>query len=109
MGLLPLVLSALSIFSGFVIISITVSFIIYKIKSPGRKPYQENQTTPAIKPIYVHKVSAEPVRTQPANFPQVNYPDDKFNRVPKHPFNESARFQVINSVNMMSNSIHSHR
>jgi hypothetical protein len=96
MGLLPLIFSSLSIFTILVVITLLISFITYKIKSPKRRPYLENQPVPVaipISPVYVQNVrEQEIIRQEP-----VVYQTRQVSRAPQQQYNTSERFQVLNS------------
>lgn len=97
MGLLPLIFSSLSIFTTLVVITLLISFITYKIKSPKRRPYLENQPVPVaipINPVYVQTIrEQEIIRQEPA----VVYQTRQVSRMPQQQYSTSERFQVLNS------------
>lgn len=96
MGLLPLIFSSLSIFTILVVITLLISFITYKIKSPKRRPYLENQPIPVAIPInqvYVQNLREEEIiRQEP-----VVYQTRQVSRMPQQQYSTSERFQVLNS------------
>ncbi|MGE5497983.1 MAG: hypothetical protein ACM3Q2_07935 [Syntrophothermus sp.] len=115
MGLLPIIFSTLSIFVVIVAITLFISYIMYKVKSPKKLPYMMPQPAYIPKPVYKERsqtviytspsVSEEQVmqekRERPVRRSAVSYVNESTPQY-RGGYSQPARFQVLNS-SMVSN------
>lgn len=112
MGLLPIIFSTLSIFVVIVGITLLISYVMYKVKSPKKLPYMVPQSAYAPKPVYKERsqtiiytapsVKEEPERREkPVRRASVNYAAESASSY-RGGFSQPNRFQVLNS-SMVSN------
>ena len=106
MGLLPIIISALTIFTILVVLIIVISYLSYKLRSKKVKPYLQNnklETVPV--PVSVRQIQYEAPKNNQNNYyqasvtPVVEAPRPvRQSRPVVRIENNTSRFQLLNPV-----------